>query len=142
MIKNRPQRIDVTLRPGIGEAAGGLLGRHVVGRAEHLARSGQFDVALEQFCQAEICDARLIEWIEQDIRRLEVTMEDSLLVRVVNRLGNRAHITCRLSGSHGSLPHQFGKWFPIDVLHRKKVMRSEEHTSELQSPMYLVCRLL
>src|SRR5437762_9370712 len=23
-----------------------------------------------------------------------------------------------------------------------KVMRSEEHTSELQSPMYLVCRLL
>src|ERR1017187_2162331 len=27
-------------------------------------------------------------------------------------------------------------------LHRRNVHRSEEHTSELQSPMYLVCRLL
>src|SRR5437762_9063209 len=26
--------------------------------------------------------------------------------------------------------------------HRRAVKRSEEHTSELQSPMYLVCRLL
>src|SRR5437764_11890658 len=30
---------------------------------------------------------------------------------------------------------------PRRLLHRK-LMRSEEHTSELQSPMYLVCRLL
>src|SRR5437764_9719160 len=30
-----------------------------------------------------------------------------------------------------------------DVRHRlRRVERSEEHTSELQSPMYLVCRLL
>src|SRR5437762_9967947 len=28
------------------------------------------------------------------------------------------------------------------VLPLRKVVRSEEHTSELQSPMYLVCRLL
>src|SRR5437764_9933658 len=30
----------------------------------------------------------------------------------------------------------------IDVDPRACVIRSEEHTSELQSPMYLVCRLL
>src|SRR5437762_1518063 len=29
-----------------------------------------------------------------------------------------------------------------DCLHRLDRSRSEEHTSELQSPMYLVCRLL
>src|ERR1017187_10467060 len=29
---------------------------------------------------------------------------------------------------------------PVD--HRAEILRSEEHTSELQSPMYLVCRLL
>src|SRR5437879_9644364 len=29
-----------------------------------------------------------------------------------------------------------------DVRHVKVCSRSEEHTSELQSPMYLVCRLL
>src|SRR5437762_3834410 len=34
--------------------------------------------------------------------------------------------------------------FPNDLLHeldRMRFVRSEEHTSELQSPMYLVCRL-
>src|SRR5437764_11246179 len=30
------------------------------------------------------------------------------------------------------------RWFPD----RRGLARSEEHTSELQSPMYLVCRLL
>src|SRR5437879_6622150 len=38
-----------------------------------------------------------------------------------------------------------GCWI-IPLLYRKRApaspMRSEEHTSELQSPMYLVCRLL
>src|ERR1017187_10154827 len=31
---------------------------------------------------------------------------------------------------------------PFAVLNRELEARSEEHTSELQSPMYLVCRLL
>src|SRR5437762_10746343 len=31
---------------------------------------------------------------------------------------------------------------PFDVTHPVTTPRSEEHTSELQSPMYLVCRLL
>src|SRR5437762_4767821 len=31
---------------------------------------------------------------------------------------------------------------PIPNLIRRSFSRSEEHTSELQSPMYLVCRLL
>src|ERR1017187_2898109 len=37
-----------------------------------------------------------------------------------------------------------GRDFSITVSMREKmaVLRSEEHTSELQSPMYLVCRLL
>src|SRR5437879_9766623 len=29
-----------------------------------------------------------------------------------------------------------------DLVERERLVRSEEHTSELQSPMYLVCRLL
>src|SRR6476469_5712138 len=31
---------------------------------------------------------------------------------------------------------------PTELLRRRSSSRSEEHTSELQSPMYLVCRLL
>src|SRR5437762_6680085 len=30
----------------------------------------------------------------------------------------------------------------LDLGRRQRFLRSEEHTSELQSPMYLVCRLL
>src|SRR5437762_8042634 len=30
----------------------------------------------------------------------------------------------------------------LELLGRRRLTRSEEHTSELQSPMYLVCRLL
>ena len=33
-------------------------------------------------------------------------------------------------------------WFDAVIEHAKCLIRSEEHTSELQSPMYLVCRLL
>jgi len=31
---------------------------------------------------------------------------------------------------------------PMWVMNQVRHLRSEEHTSELQSPMYLVCRLL
>src|SRR5437762_9831966 len=51
----------------------------------------------------------------------------------------------------GRLPAMSPKVAPVSPLqwplllvlgHPEKVARSEEHTSELQSPMYLVCRLL
>src|SRR5437764_10919222 len=41
---------------------------------------------------------------------------------------------------HG-VPHYSDEWVPGSVV-VKTVKRSEEHTSELQSPMYLVCRRL
>src|SRR5437879_3872106 len=33
-------------------------------------------------------------------------------------------------------------WRPVWIIAAMSLGRSEEHTSELQSPMYLVCRLL
>src|SRR5437764_2013042 len=41
-----------------------------------------------------------------------------------------------IDGTAGQWPHRHRGW----ARHRR--VRSEEHTSELQSPMYLVCRLL
>src|SRR5437763_108377 len=37
---------------------------------------------------------------------------------------------------------EFHETMPDAILREKQIKRSEEHTSELQSPMYLVCRLL
>src|SRR5437762_12971926 len=39
-------------------------------------------------------------------------------------------------------PHVLGPLLDDRICIRMKILRSEEHTSELQSPMYLVCRLL
>src|SRR3712207_7203661 len=34
------------------------------------------------------------------------------------------------------------RWLSVDLRHEDRARRSEEHTSELQSRQYLVCRLL
>src|SRR5687768_17874189 len=40
-------------------------------------------------------------------------------------------------------PTQFvQKWKPVELTERAAAQRSEEHTSELQSRLHLVCRLL
>src|SRR5437764_11332166 len=41
-----------------------------------------------------------------------------------------------------SLESRGGPWRALTTTRRIAPPRSEEHTSELQSPMYLVCRLL
>src|SRR3712207_7159268 len=38
--------------------------------------------------------------------------------------------------------HEVGERQPVDVYRRRRRLRSEEHTSEIQSRQYLVCRLL
>src|SRR5437762_4935272 len=44
-------------------------------------------------------------------------------------------------GAHQSIQIEQVSRYGVDLV-RAESLRSEEHTSELQSPMYLVCRLL
>src|SRR2546426_7004883 len=75
----------------------------------------------------------------------------------LDELGACRCIGCSLGGGHGSRPkgidHFEGRLEPelvrepaVQLAHREpsaqQVARSEEHTSELQSPCNLVCRLL
>src|SRR5437762_4273708 len=73
-----------------------------------------------------------------------VKIADSIFSRLVGLLGKRS-----LTPDSGvwicpaNAIHTVGMLFSFDlVLIDKDFKRSEEHTSELQSPMYLVCRLL
>src|SRR5437879_6950150 len=70
--------------------------------------------------------------VGQDVRRLEKFL--------MAEATDRAALTVRLQDSHAEAllmqPHDRR---PRGV---PSLPRSEEHTSELQSPMYLVCRLL
>src|SRR5258708_35651199 len=51
----------------------------------------------------------------------------------------------RTPGRYRKVPQIFDQVFPYHPFHQgemPQIMRSEEHTSELQSPDHLVCRLL
>src|SRR5437764_7845639 len=54
----------------------------------------------------------------------------------------RARIAKKFGLSHDILRHTFISMFIAKFRSLGEAARSEEHTSELQSPMYLVCRLL
>src|SRR5437762_8175059 len=63
-------------------------------------------------------------------------------LRDVHRLADRTRDE-RLRGAHHfDVAHVLDRSLPVGRLERAVEHRSEEHTSELQSPMYLVCRLL
>src|SRR3989454_4828942 len=65
---------------------------------------------------------------QQRVRQLEVGVDQ---LRLVPRLECELHLLL-------AVPHAVGVE-PQDLVHQ---VRSEEHTSELQSPCNLVCRLL
>src|SRR5437762_5592604 len=51
-------------------------------------------------------------------------------------------VTPGIPGRERSALDEVARLLPYARPHRALFLRSEEHTSELQSPMYLVCRLL
>src|SRR2546425_4562457 len=62
-------------------------------------------------------------------------------VRGIRRGGQTSRHSVGGGVSGGLLPADGTRWHPsVELLHRLR--RSEEHTSELQSLAYLVCRLL
>src|ERR1017187_2963339 len=65
------------------------------------------------------------------------TIEESLSIRVGEFAGNVLALEIENDGGHVGL-----RQLPKEGAGGLGLARSEEHTSELQSPMYLVCRLL
>src|SRR5205823_12195830 len=63
------------------------------------------------------------------------------LVQVVSRPPTRWSVVPRPAGA-GQLPAEWGPQYGVCPSCRERAARSEEHTSELQSLAYLVCRLL
>src|SRR5437879_13810633 len=59
-----------------------------------------------------------------------------------NRNRNAAMADPKSNKLKARLPRGLADRAPAEIAATRRMMRSEEHTSELQSPMYLVCRLL
>ena len=88
LVEQRPQAVDVAGRPQLLGLAGGLLGRHVAGRAEDGpgARLGRNRRSV--LGQAEVGDVRLVVRLEQDVGGLEVAVQDAVAVGVVDAPGH------------------------------------------------------
>ena len=86
-VEHGAQAVDVGRRGDRAAAARGLLGRHVGGRAQDGARLGQLDVLDQALGQAEVGDVRAALRVDQDVRRLEIAVEDPAHVGVGHGLG-------------------------------------------------------
>src|SRR5258708_19053974 len=80
-----------------------------------------------------LCGLRKRSWSMMSCRTCRVALAVNA---AIGRSGNcaRSELSCRYSGRN-SCPHSEMQW-------ASSMARSEEHTSELQSPDHLVCRLL
>ena len=102
-------------------AAGCLFGRHVGRRAEHRSRLRERIGAFEAPSQAEVRDVRFALRVDEDVRGLEVTVQDPALVCVVNGPCHRVDESG--NGFLVALDSRFGlgEIAALDELHREIV---------------------
>jgi hypothetical protein len=86
LVEDYAQGVNVATRADGLLVAAELLGRHVEQRPRLEAR-GKVALGRDIARQAEVGDARFAGFIEQDILRLQVAMEDAAVVGVLNGLG-------------------------------------------------------
>ena len=121
VIEDRPQAVDVARRTDLDTStegqAPGLLGGHVAGRAHERPRGGERRIDVDPLGQAEVADIRVPLEIDQDIRRLEVAVQDAAFVGVVDRPADRHQQSGRFEGRQRAFGELLRQRRPLDVLH-------------------------
>ncbi len=115
-VEDRPQGVDVGRRPGPPRFAAGLLGGHVTWGPQDQARPRDPAVCVEHLGQAEVGDLRPAVMGQQDVRGLEVAVDDAQAVRVVDRPGQGLHQLGRLAGRQRGAVAAIVETAAIDVL--------------------------
>ena len=142
VIENRAERIDVAAPADQAALGRGLLRRHVVGRAEHLAAQGQFAVVMQPLGQAEVGHARLVERVDQHVGRLEVAVQNAAFVRVVDGLGDGLDVTRGAAAGQRlrPLPQSSARFWPSTKSIAKNCCPSCTPTSWMAT-MFGCCKL-
>ncbi len=95
LVEHRPQPVNVDRGGDLAAMTRHLLGCHVRGSAEDEAGVRQAAVVLDALGQPEIGDVGLVVFIEQDVRGLQVAMQDAAQVCVVDGPGDLLHAAAR-----------------------------------------------
>ena len=122
MVENGPDAIDIGGGADPAGFAGSLFGRHETGRSQDLAGYGEAEIATGTFGQAEIGDPWPVLLVDQDIRRLQVAVQDALLVGVINRLGDDLGVTRRPLRWHRTIAHDIRQVPSLNQLHGEIVL--------------------
>ena len=86
--EHHPQRVHVRAPIGRVAFALGLFGRHVGRRSQDIAGHRQRGLARLALGQAEVHDVRLVAGVEHDVARLQIAVDDAVLVGVMERVGH------------------------------------------------------
>ena len=88
LVQDCPQPVDVGRGGDLGMMAGDLLGRHVRGGPENQTGLRQAAVAVDALGESKIGDVGNVVFVEQDVRRLQVAVQDSAEVGIMNGTGD------------------------------------------------------
>ena len=94
LVQDHAQRVHVAARVELERIGEHLLGAHVGERADELPDVGlqrRLRVAVGDARHAEVEDLRLPGFVDQDVARLQVAVDDAALVRVVDRVADLRH---------------------------------------------------
>ena len=94
-----------------------LLGGHVGRRAQDRAAGRHLDVGLDPLGQAEVGDVGVAFGVDQDVRRLQIAVENAAHVGVVDRLGRLGQERRRGPGIGLERGELLGEVAPLDQLH-------------------------
>src|SRR5262245_32817573 len=98
MVEGRAETINITARTDLALARGGLLGRHVTGRTQWLTRNGEARVSFDSPRQSEIRHTRRVVFVDEDVRGLEIPVQNPAPMRMLDSFGKGP---CICSGSLG-----------------------------------------
>ena len=121
-VQDRAQAVHVGCRADLGPVARRLLGRHVAWRARDYAGGRHVDCAGEHLREAEVGHVGLAIGVEQDVRRLQVAVNDPLLVQMFDGPSHGGHQPHGGVDADWSLLDPFGEALAGDVLHREEVL--------------------
>ncbi len=122
MIEQGTEGIDVARRPDGTKRWIGLLRWHEVRRAENLAGRREFTVVREAFGKAEVRDVWFARRVDEDVGRFQITMNDALLMRVVDGRRNFPEMTRRRSRGQGTAARDIRETLSFDEIHREVVL--------------------